>query len=64
MRTTSLSRLAGVIALVGAALASPFAEAAPSHGIAMQGEPALPADFDHLGFVNPTISTRSSCAAR
>ena len=53
MRTTSLSRLAGVIALVGAALASPFAEAAPSHGIAMQGDPALPADFDHLGFVNP-----------
>nr|WP_198598251.1 extracellular solute-binding protein [Mangrovicella endophytica] len=29
------------------------ASAAPMHGIAMQGEPALPADFDHLPYANP-----------
>jgi len=28
-----------------------FAE--PVHGIAMHGDPALPADFDHLAYVNP-----------
>jgi peptide/nickel transport system substrate-binding protein len=27
--------------------------AAPKHGIAMQGEPALPPDFKHLPYVNP-----------
>ncbi|MCQ0986237.1 extracellular solute-binding protein [Jiella sp. LLJ827] len=27
--------------------------AKPKHAIAMQGEPALPSDFDHLPFVNP-----------
>ena len=27
--------------------------AEPSHGIAMRGEPALPADFRHLPYVNP-----------
>jgi peptide/nickel transport system substrate-binding protein len=27
--------------------------AAPSHGIAMHGEPALPADFAHLPYANP-----------
>ena len=27
--------------------------AAPQHGIAMHGEPALPADFDHLAYTNP-----------
>lgn len=29
------------------------AAAEPSHGLAMQGEPALPADFDHLPYANP-----------
>ncbi|MBX3597179.1 MAG: ABC transporter substrate-binding protein [Rhizobiaceae bacterium] len=29
------------------------ASAAPSHAIAMHGEPALPADFDHLPYANP-----------
>jgi len=29
------------------------AHAEPVHGIAMHGEPALPADFDHLPYVNP-----------
>ncbi len=35
-----------------AALAT-FAQAEPMHGIAMYGEPALPADFDHLPQANP-----------
>lgn len=36
-------------------LALPLAPAAaePSHGIAMHGEPALPADFAHFPYVNP-----------
>ena len=29
------------------------AYATPQHGIAMHGEPALPADFEHLPYVNP-----------
>lgn len=29
------------------------AQAEPSHGIAMHGEPALPADFEHLPYANP-----------
>jgi len=38
--------------LVVSALAVP-ALAEPKHGIAMQGEPALPADFEALPYVNP-----------
>jgi peptide/nickel transport system substrate-binding protein len=34
-------------------LSSNFAVAAPKHGIAMQGEPALPPDFKNLPYVNP-----------
>lgn len=30
-----------------------FASAAPVHGIAMHGEPALPADYQHFPYVNP-----------
>jgi peptide/nickel transport system substrate-binding protein len=30
-----------------------LAHAAPKHGIAMQGEPALPPDFKHLPYANP-----------
>ena len=30
-----------------------IAAAAPAHGIAIIGEPALPADFDHLPYANP-----------
>lgn len=44
-----LAALAGGIALVLAGAAA----AAPSHGIAMHGDPALPADFPHLPYVNP-----------
>jgi peptide/nickel transport system substrate-binding protein len=39
-----------VIALM---LSSTLGSAAPKHGIAMQGEPGLPADFKHLPYVNP-----------
>ena len=34
-------------------LAGGTARAEPSHAIAMHGEPALPADFAHLPYVNP-----------
>ena len=30
-----------------------LANAEPSHGIAMRGDPALPADFQHLPYANP-----------
>jgi len=43
------------LALFAAALfgAASTACAEPVHGIAMHGEPALPADFSHLPYVNP-----------
>ncbi|MCO5065627.1 MAG: extracellular solute-binding protein [Rhizobiaceae bacterium] len=49
-----LARLAGfwAILVVWCALAAQ-AFAAPSHAIAMHGEPALPADFTHLPYANP-----------
>lgn len=48
-----LSRLCPALALL-IAVAAPFGAAAgPSHGIAMHGEPALPAGFDHLPYANP-----------
>jgi peptide/nickel transport system substrate-binding protein len=34
-------------------LSSTVGSGAPKHGIAMQGEPGLPADFKHLPYVNP-----------
>jgi peptide/nickel transport system substrate-binding protein len=34
-------------------LAATLAIAAPKHGIAMHGEPALPPDFQHLPYANP-----------
>ena len=45
-------RAALLATLLAAALAAP-ARAETSHGLAMQGEPALPADFTHLPYVNP-----------
>ena len=47
--------LAGRIAciLILALTAASPAAAEPSHGIAMRGEPALPADFTHLPYANP-----------
>ncbi len=47
---------AGFIALATVALplvAATAVVAAPAHGIAMHGDPALPADFAHLPYVNP-----------
>ena len=31
--------------------------AAPQHGIAMYGDPALPSDYDHLPYTNPDAPT-------
>ncbi|MCY0094923.1 extracellular solute-binding protein [Hoeflea ulvae] len=46
--------LATVVVLAGALAGTmPPAQAEPVHGIAMHGEPALPADFSHLPYVNP-----------
>lgn len=39
--------------VAGALLAASGAHAAPRHGIAMHGEPALPAGFVHLPYANP-----------
>jgi peptide/nickel transport system substrate-binding protein len=41
-----------LVALSTAIFAAPAA-AAPSHAIAMHGEPALPADFDHFPYADP-----------
>ena len=38
---------------VGSFLAVSSAFSAPQHGIAMHGEPALPADFKNLPYANP-----------
>lgn len=46
------SFLAPVVVTLLAAFTVP-GTAEPQHAIAMQGEPALPADFDRLPFVNP-----------
>jgi peptide/nickel transport system substrate-binding protein len=45
-------RLPALFAAALLALSS-FAAAAPRHGIAMHGEPALPPDFSHLPYANP-----------
>ena len=46
--------IAVAIALtLGLGLVPQLAAAEPMHGIAMIGEPALPADFDHLPYANP-----------
>ncbi|WP_408628679.1 extracellular solute-binding protein [Aurantimonas marina] len=47
---------AGYMVAATLAILTPFAgpaTAEPRHAIAMQGEPALPADFERLPFVNP-----------
>ncbi len=55
MHTHCFIKGAGIVAL-GLALASP-AIAEPSHGVAMYGEPALGADFEHLPYANPDAPT-------
>jgi peptide/nickel transport system substrate-binding protein len=44
---------AAVAAGLGFGLMPQLAIAAPMHGISIIGEPALPADFDHLPYANP-----------
>ncbi|TWH33600.1 MULTISPECIES: extracellular solute-binding protein [unclassified Aminobacter] len=46
-------RLLAATFAVFSALASPALAAGPSHALAMHGEPALPADFQHFPYVNP-----------
>lgn len=50
-----MTRLLAAIAVVAGCMAGALAsaDAEPLHGIAMHGEPALPADFSHLPYVNP-----------
>jgi peptide/nickel transport system substrate-binding protein len=51
---TMRQRLAMFIAIAASVMcAAAIARAEPVHGIAMHGEPALPADFTHLPYVNP-----------
>ena len=50
VKTWRCSALLAVLFLAGAALA----EAEPRHGLAMQGEPTLPKDFQHLPYANPS----------
>ena len=38
------------------------ANAAPQHGLAMHGEPALPADYKHFPYVNPDVRKGGSIA--
>lgn len=45
--------LVALVAVGMAILAAAAAPAAPSHAIAMHGEPSLPADFAHFPYVNP-----------
>jgi peptide/nickel transport system substrate-binding protein len=41
-------------ALLACLVAASPAQAAPRHGLAMQGEPALPENFEHLPYANPS----------
>ncbi|APH72229.1 ABC transporter substrate-binding protein [Aquibium oceanicum] len=41
------------VALAAIILSPPAAEAEPQHAIAMHGEPALPADFEHFTYADP-----------
>jgi len=44
----------GILAAIAAAVCdTPTATAQPVHGIAMHGEPALPADYAHFPYANP-----------
>lgn len=50
---SAVRRLAVALAAALPLLAGAAALAAPAHGIAMHGDPALPAGFDHLPYANP-----------
>jgi peptide/nickel transport system substrate-binding protein len=45
--------LFGLAATIAALCGASIAHAQPKHGIAMHGEPALPADFGHFPYANP-----------
>ena len=45
----------GLFSLAASVAAGPIAIAEPLHGIAMHGQPALPADFKHFPYVNPDV---------
>jgi peptide/nickel transport system substrate-binding protein len=49
----SAAQLACCALALGWAFGGEAAAGGPQHGIAMHGEPALPADFDHARYVNP-----------
>jgi len=53
MRRAGRALAAALLCAGGIGQACGSANAAPSHGIAMHGEPALPPDFQHLPYVNP-----------
>lgn len=44
---------AAIAATIGIGLVPQLAHAEPAHGIAMIGDPAMPADFDHLPYADP-----------
>ncbi|TCD13183.1 extracellular solute-binding protein [Oricola cellulosilytica] len=48
---------AALVATIFFAWAAPALNAEPMHGIAMHGEPALPADFEHFPYANPDAPT-------
>jgi len=43
----------GALAFLAVVSVMQAVSAAPVHGLAMQGEPALPPDFAHLPYANP-----------
>ncbi|MER9110359.1 extracellular solute-binding protein [Mesorhizobium sp. M0938] len=49
-----------IAAISFASLSPPAALSEPKHAIAMQGEPALPADYAHFNYVNPDAPKRGS----
>ncbi len=53
IRAIRATVLATLFPLFFAGAQGASAVAAPSHGLAMHGEPALPADFDHLPYADP-----------
>ena len=53
MKTNRFRSLATGVAALALMTAAGFAQAGPSHGIAMYGEPVLPPDFVALPYVNP-----------
>lgn len=49
----TIARILTIACTLSVAIPIAPSNAAPSHGIAMIGEPALPPDFTHLPYVNP-----------